>query len=154
MMASSFPATVTAYCVTATFGAGPGSEGEAWLRHVSDGITCRPLGTQWRGILSCAHATVKKLSVLLSPIGPAHPKVHQARAQAGWVRLLLILAKAYDIPAFVDGLDRQAERLQFLDQHTERCRDTGFLDWLTLNDGLVSVDPALDIVRLDGEHLL
>jgi hypothetical protein len=44
--------------------------------------------------------------------------------------------------------------LQLLDQHAEAGRDTWLLDGFTLDDGLVGLDAALNVVGLDGEHFL
>src|SRR3954452_5709554 len=51
-------------------------------------------------------------------------------------------------------LDVEAQRLHFLDQHLERLRDAGFRDVLALDDRLVHLDAAEDVVGLDREQLL
>src|SRR6266566_7110136 len=48
----------------------------------------------------------------------------------------------------------EAEGLHLLDQHLERFRYPGFGDVLALDDGLVDLDPAEDIVGLDREQFL
>src|ERR687897_3049796 len=53
-----------------------------------------------------------------------------------------------------EHLDVQAERLHLLDQHLERLRDAGLGNVLALDDRLVNLDPARDVVGLDGEQLL
>src|SRR5258705_276175 len=45
-------------------------------------------------------------------------------------------------------------RLYFPDQHLERLRDAWLRDVLALDDGLVDLDPAEDVVRLDRQQLL
>src|SRR5487761_1983406 len=55
---------------------------------------------------------------------------------------------------FVEHLDINAEALQLLDQHLERLWHTWLDDWLTLDDGLIRLDTASHVVRLDGQDLL
>src|SRR5690554_79270 len=51
-------------------------------------------------------------------------------------------------------LDVQAERLHLLEEHLERLRDTRVRDVLALDDRLVDLHAALDVVGLDREELL
>src|SRR6188768_1899292 len=53
-----------------------------------------------------------------------------------------------------EDLDVQAERLHLLDEHLEALGDAGLGDVLALDDRLVDLDPAQDVVGLDGEQLL
>src|SRR3954470_7432118 len=53
-----------------------------------------------------------------------------------------------------EDLHVQAERLQLLEQHLERLRDARLGDVLALDDRLVHLDAAQDVVGLDGEQLL
>src|SRR5918995_101401 len=53
-----------------------------------------------------------------------------------------------------EDLDVQAERLHLLHEHLERLGDAGLLDVLALDDGLVHLDAAEDVVGLDREELL
>src|SRR5829696_1434365 len=53
-----------------------------------------------------------------------------------------------------EDLHVEAERLELLEEHLERLRDAGLGDVLALDDGLVDLDPAEDVVGLDGEQLL
>ena len=45
-------------------------------------------------------------------------------------------------------------RLHLLDEHLEALGDARLGDVLALDDGLVDLDPAEDVVGLDGEQLL
>src|ERR1700682_101091 len=51
-------------------------------------------------------------------------------------------------------LDPERKALQLLDQHAERLRDAGFERVVALDDRLVGLDAADDVVRLDGQDLL
>src|ERR1022692_4444026 len=53
-----------------------------------------------------------------------------------------------------EHLHVEAEGLHLLDQHLERLGDARFRDVLALNDGLVDLDPAEDVVRLNGQQFL
>src|SRR5579864_8481436 len=58
--------------------------------------------------------------------------------------------------AFVlaQDLDPEREALQLLDQHTERFRNAGLERVVALDDRLVGLDAADDVVRLHGQDLL
>src|SRR6266852_7797712 len=51
-------------------------------------------------------------------------------------------------------LDPERQAFQLLDQHTERLRDAGFERVVALDDRLVRLDAADDVVGLDGEDFL
>src|SRR5712692_7604653 len=51
-------------------------------------------------------------------------------------------------------LDPERESLQLLDQDPERLRDAGLERVVALDDRLVCLDAADDVVRLDGQDLL
>src|SRR5580704_5838978 len=51
-------------------------------------------------------------------------------------------------------LDVEAQRLHLLDEHLEALGDARLGDVLPLDDGLVDLDAAQDIVGLDGEQFL
>src|SRR3954453_7909866 len=53
-----------------------------------------------------------------------------------------------------EHLDVEAQRLHLLDEHLGRLGDAGLGDVLALDDRLVDLDPAEDVVGLDGEQLL
>src|SRR3954454_4815892 len=53
-----------------------------------------------------------------------------------------------------EDLDIEAERLHLLDEHLEALGDAGFGDVLALDDGLVDLHAAEDVVELDGEQFL
>src|SRR4051812_16808442 len=53
-----------------------------------------------------------------------------------------------------EHLDVQAQGLHLLDEHLERLGDSRLRDVLALDDRLVDLDPAQDVVRLDGQQLL
>src|SRR6476619_2127141 len=53
-----------------------------------------------------------------------------------------------------EHLDVEAQRLHLLDEHLERLRDARLGDVLALDDRLVDLDAAEDVVGLDGEQLL
>src|SRR2546423_7857236 len=55
---------------------------------------------------------------------------------------------------FAQDLDPEREALQLLDQHAERLRDAGLERVVALDDRLVGLDAAHDVVRLHGEDLL
>ena len=48
----------------------------------------------------------------------------------------------------------RAQGLQLLDEHLEGLGDAGLGHVVALDDGLVGLDAAGDVVRLDGEDLL
>ena len=58
------------------------------------------------------------------------------------------------MPSWREHLDVQAERLHLLDEHLERLGDAGLGDVLALDDRLVDLDAAEDVVGLDREQLL
>src|SRR5215472_6803433 len=60
---------------------------------------------------------------------------------------------AGDLQSF-DQLDIEAERLQLTDQHVEGLGHAGFNGGLALDDGLVDLGAAKDVVRFRGEQLL
>src|SRR3954447_22467889 len=51
-------------------------------------------------------------------------------------------------------LDVEAQRLQLLEQHLERLRDSRLRDVLALDDGLVDLHAAENVIGLDGEQFL
>ena len=53
-----------------------------------------------------------------------------------------------------EHLDVQAERLELLQEDLEGLRDARLGDVLALDDRLVDLDPAHDVVRLDRQQLL
>ena len=58
------------------------------------------------------------------------------------------------VVVFGEHFDVEREGLQFFEQHLERLGDAGLGDVVALDDALVRLDTADDIVRLDGEDLL
>src|ERR1035441_4837189 len=66
----------------------------------------------------------------------------------------VLLAEDDLVLVFGLDLDAQGQSLQLLDQDPEGFRDAGLEGVLALDDGLVRLDPADDVVRLDGEDLL
>src|ERR1019366_5814366 len=66
----------------------------------------------------------------------------------------VLLAEDDLILVFGLDLDAQGQPLQLLDQDPEGLGDAGLEGVLPLDDGLVRLDPADDVVRLDGEDLL
>src|SRR5437870_6794401 len=65
-----------------------------------------------------------------------------------------VLDEADRFLAVVEHLDGKAQRLELLDEHLERFRDSRRLDVLALHDRLVRLDASHDVVRLDREELL
>ena len=57
-------------------------------------------------------------------------------------------------PVSADDLDVETERLHLLDEDLERLGDARLGDVLALDDGLVGLDAAEDVVGLDREDLL
>src|SRR5258708_9406554 len=53
-----------------------------------------------------------------------------------------------------EDLDAQPQAFQLLDQDAEGLGDAGVEGVLALYDGLISLDAAYDVVRLDGQDLL
>src|SRR5664280_1966266 len=53
-----------------------------------------------------------------------------------------------------EHLDVEAQRLHLLDQHLERLRNARLGNVFALDDGLVDLDPAEDVVGLDRQQLL
>src|SRR3712207_4681301 len=68
--------------------------------------------------------------------------------------LVVGVAQLDRLPVAGQHLDVEAERLQLLEQHLERLRDARLGDVLALDDGLVDLHAAQDVVGLDGEQLL
>src|SRR5215212_559594 len=68
--------------------------------------------------------------------------------------LVVGVAQLDRLPVAGQHLDVEAERLQLLEQHLEGLRDAGLRDVLALDDRLVDLDAAQDVVGLDGEQLL
>src|SRR5215471_9346565 len=54
----------------------------------------------------------------------------------------------------LDQLDVEAEALQLPDQHVERLWDARVVRGVALDDRLVDLGPAVDVVRLRGQELL
>src|SRR5512138_1973911 len=54
----------------------------------------------------------------------------------------------------LDQLDVQAQTLQLPDQHVERIGDAGVVRRVALDDRLVDLGAAVDVVRLRGQQLL
>src|ERR1700674_5292337 len=65
-----------------------------------------------------------------------------------------VLDEADLLLVLVQDLDRQAERLELLDEHLERLRNSRRLDLLSLDDRLVGLHATHDVVALDGKQLL
>src|SRR5512135_3473798 len=57
-------------------------------------------------------------------------------------------------PSDLQELDVEAERLQLADEHVERLGQARLVRDLALDDRLVDLRPALDVVGLDREELL
>ena len=66
----------------------------------------------------------------------------------------LFLTEAQSLSFVRERFDRKAEALKLLDQHPEGSRDTGLFDRLCFDNGLIGLDPALDVVRLNRQHFL
>src|SRR5438445_2545919 len=65
-----------------------------------------------------------------------------------------VLDEADRFLAVVEHLDAEPQRLELLDEHLERFRNSRRLDVLALHDRLVCLDASHDVVRLDREELL
>src|SRR2546421_2847829 len=66
-----------------------------------------------------------------------------------------VLFTQYDLAlVLAQDLDPERKPLQLLDQHAERLRDAGLERVVALDDRLVSLDAADDVVRLHGQDLL
>src|SRR5215203_6579068 len=68
--------------------------------------------------------------------------------------LVVGVAQLDRLPVAGEDLDVEAERLQLLEQHLEGLRDARLRNVLALDDRLVDLDAAQDVVGLDGEQLL
>src|SRR5688572_20620654 len=68
--------------------------------------------------------------------------------------LVVGVAQLDRLPVAGEHLDVEAQRLELLEQHLERLRDARLGDVLALDDRLVDLDAAQDVVGLDGEQLL
>src|SRR5687767_13878610 len=86
-------------------------------------------------------------SSVLEPgqVDPAQIGQRVGRDVLGEVDLFLVL---------VEDLDVETEALELLDEHLEGLRHTRRLDVLALDDRLVGLDAAHDVVRLDRQQLL
>src|ERR687893_1083878 len=65
-----------------------------------------------------------------------------------------VLDEADLLFVLVQNLHGQTERLELLDEHLERLGHAGRLDLLALDDRLVRLHAADDVIRLHGEELL
>src|SRR2546429_2983866 len=66
-----------------------------------------------------------------------------------------VLFTQYDLAlVLAQDLDPERESFQLLDQHAERLRDAGLERVVALDDRLVGLHAADDVVRLDGQNLL
>src|SRR2546429_1772287 len=66
-----------------------------------------------------------------------------------------VLFTQYDLAlVLAQDLDPEREPFELLDQHAERLRDAGLERVVALDDRLVGLDAAHDVVRLHGEDLL
>src|SRR5262245_23119214 len=61
---------------------------------------------------------------------------------------------ARSVGTIAQELDVEAETLQFTDQDVERLRQPGLDGGIALDQGLVDLGPAVDVVGLDGQQLL
>src|SRR6478752_1367222 len=77
-----------------------------------------------------------------------------AELLSGTEDLVVRVAQAHSRAIGREHLDVQAERLHLLDEHLEGLGDSGLLDVLALDDRLVHLDAAEDVVGLDREELL
>src|SRR3954469_2511350 len=77
-----------------------------------------------------------------------------AELLGGTEDLVVRVAKADRGAVGREDLDVQAQGLHLLDEHLEALGDSGLLDVLALDDGLVHLDAAEDVVGLDREELL
>src|SRR3954464_9426511 len=68
--------------------------------------------------------------------------------------LVVGVAQLDRLPVAGEHLDVEAQRLQLFEQHLERLRDARLGDVLALDDRLVHLDAAEDVVGLDGQQLL
>ena len=86
-----------------------------------------------------------------APLGPADVDAELlGRAE----HVLVELAHLDLLAGVGQDLDVEAEALHLLDEHLEALGDPRLGDVLALDDGLVDLDPAEDVVGLDGEQLL
>src|SRR2546430_1392412 len=69
--------------------------------------------------------------------------------------LRYVLFTQYNLPlVLAQDLDPERKALQLLHQHSERLRDAGLERVVALDDRLVCLHAADDVVRLDGQDLL
>src|SRR5690606_19441703 len=88
-----------------------------------------------------------------SRFGPLWPRQVDPERLGGPVGVLLQLPQL-DFLAGGEHLHRQRQALHLLDQHPEALRYSRLGDVGALDDRLVDLDTALDVVGLDGEQLL
>src|SRR5690606_2083574 len=77
-----------------------------------------------------------------------------AQLLSGTEDLVVRVLEADGLAVSGQHLDVQAEGLHFLDQNLERLGNARLLDVLALDDCLVHLDPAEDVVGLDGQEFL
>src|SRR5471030_2146019 len=65
-----------------------------------------------------------------------------------------LLGLGLSVLSELQKLDVEAERLQFLDEHLERLGHSGLRGRVALDDRLVHLGAALNVVGLDGQKLL
>src|SRR5213076_574214 len=68
--------------------------------------------------------------------------------------VLVGVAELHGHAVAAEHLDVEAQRLHLLDEHLERLGDAGLGDVLALDDGLVHLHAAEDVVGLDRQQLL
>src|SRR5688572_6632844 len=136
------------------------------MRSSSKKLTSSTEWTPFPGLGYCTSRMVVGVAGRPRYSGPAGGRSHVLDAgglAAGQIDAQLLRGPE-DLVVGVAQLDRlavagedlhvQAERLQLLEQHLERLRDARLGDVLALDDRLVDLDAAQDVVGLDGEQLL
>src|SRR5881409_2391983 len=94
--------------------------------------------------------------ILPRSLGRILPELFALEADAEVQRdLRNVLLRQNDLAlVLAQDLDPERESFQLLDQHAERLRDAGLERVVALDDRLVGLHAADDVVRLDGQNLL
>ena len=113
---------------------------------VFDGvIQCKEIGIAFLGVVDaeagCGELIIRARNSLL----------HRADV-LGFV--IVVLAELDDLHVLVEYLNIQTQRLKLLNEYLEGLRNARLRYVVTLDDRLVGLDTAGNIVRLDGQDLL
>src|SRR3954468_13449443 len=120
------------------------------VMQVSCGASCARSGATRRG----GRRYEDKTSDLFDGAGLEAAGQVDTELLGGAVHVVVGVPHLHGVAVGREDLDVQAERLELLEQHLERLRDARLGDVLALDDRLVHLDAAEDVVGLDRQQLL